>query len=386
MLMLFIGLCVILLAFDLTVLPRTKKTKISCRLELASVNSITGDILYTFIQVFPRIILAEINTHLVAGKNTASSRAIPTLKQLRRILLDPFVPYTFGTYKSGMQAGPEHSGLMKVLARQVWLMARWPALAFGLVMYCWPFRLAKQISNRIVEPWMWVEQIWTATDVVNERLQRNHKDAEPHYHELARQKSALIHTVQTWLEISQLDQDIDPLHSTMLDAYQREVFSRCQHLLPGQWHLPFVGLWKSLYDDLVVAPIIYMKVEELKQLSAGRCAWVSYYLPGAGSDKYSNEKAALKTYGRLAMSSPKHLSPLMHQATPIPRSVRVANLCGFLRFRKEISDESGGEKVVPSITPNDAQAQIWAYEQIRRREVTCQSSSNPPFVYDTMEA
>lgn len=387
MLIAFVVLLSLLVAFDLLVLPRTKTTKISCRLELASVNSITGDILYTFIQVFPRIILAEINTHLVAGKNTASSRAIPTLKQLKRVLFDPFVPYKFGTYKSGMQAGPDLTGWRLGLARQLWLLARWPALVIALLTYLWPLRLAKQISNRLVEQWMWVEQIWTATDVKNEMLQRNHPHAEPHYQELARQKANIIRYIETWLTCKQLTPEWDPNNDADLAGTDLlNVWNRCQFLLPGQWHLPFVGLWARVAPTGFSERYAREKIEELKQVSAGRCAWVSYYMPGSDSKKMENFMSAINTYSKLADSDPKHLSPLMHQGTPLPVSFRCGNLVGFLQFRKEIPGETGGEKVVESVTPGKAKLLIENYEYNRQKHSELTISEEKAFVYDTMEA
>ena len=51
-----------------------------------------GDELITVLATFPRIILAEINTHRMLSKNTSSSRAIPFLKMVEAIENDPFIP------------------------------------------------------------------------------------------------------------------------------------------------------------------------------------------------------------------------------------------------------------------------------------------------------
>ncbi len=44
-----------------------------------------GDRITTFICVFPRIILAEVNTHRMFSRNSASSRAIPFKKLLAMV-------------------------------------------------------------------------------------------------------------------------------------------------------------------------------------------------------------------------------------------------------------------------------------------------------------
>jgi hypothetical protein len=73
---------------------------------LADSVSRAGHRLTTLEATFPRFVLAEFNTHRVFSRNSASSRAIPVAKQLRRLLDDPYVPIEFGSNKPGMQAGP----------------------------------------------------------------------------------------------------------------------------------------------------------------------------------------------------------------------------------------------------------------------------------------
>lgn len=51
-----------------------------------------GNRITTFIITFPRIILAEFNTHRMLSRNSASSRAIPFEKMLRSVEDFPFIP------------------------------------------------------------------------------------------------------------------------------------------------------------------------------------------------------------------------------------------------------------------------------------------------------
>ena len=62
---------------------------------LADSVSPAGDRITTFEVTFPRLVLAEFNTHRVFSRNSASSRAIPVTTQLRRVLEDPYVPAEF---------------------------------------------------------------------------------------------------------------------------------------------------------------------------------------------------------------------------------------------------------------------------------------------------
>ena len=51
-----------------------------------------GDRITTMLVTFPRIILAEVNTHRMLSKNTSSSRAIPFKKMVEAVQSDPFIP------------------------------------------------------------------------------------------------------------------------------------------------------------------------------------------------------------------------------------------------------------------------------------------------------
>jgi hypothetical protein len=62
-----------------------------------------GDELISVLVTFPRIILAEINTHRMLSKNTSSSRAIPFFKMVKTVLENPFIPMGFQKHHSGMQ-------------------------------------------------------------------------------------------------------------------------------------------------------------------------------------------------------------------------------------------------------------------------------------------
>ena len=54
--------------------------------------------------VFPRPYLAEFNTHRMLSRNSASSRAVPTEKQIERVLENPYLPM-FGARVKGMGVG-----------------------------------------------------------------------------------------------------------------------------------------------------------------------------------------------------------------------------------------------------------------------------------------
>ena len=70
------------------------KTKISAEVVADSLDS-RGNRLTSLLITFPRIILAEINTHRMLSKNTSSSRAIPFLKMVETVQNNPFIPFAW---------------------------------------------------------------------------------------------------------------------------------------------------------------------------------------------------------------------------------------------------------------------------------------------------
>ena len=84
-----------------------------------SESSIDGSEVATVQLRHHRFILAEVNTPGHA-KSSASSRAVPTAKQLKALLADIAYPVEFGTMRPGMQAGPPLTGEKAIAAHQVW--------------------------------------------------------------------------------------------------------------------------------------------------------------------------------------------------------------------------------------------------------------------------
>ena len=94
---------------------------------LADSIGLNGVRLTTWELTYPRFVHAELMTHRLFSRNSASSRAIPTKKLMRQIRRDPAMPVWWGKNQSGMQAREELTGWRLALARRVWLMARWYA-------------------------------------------------------------------------------------------------------------------------------------------------------------------------------------------------------------------------------------------------------------------
>jgi hypothetical protein len=290
--------------------------EIKAKLILASQNKYTGQNLYTFILTYPRSILAEVNTHRMLSKNTSSSRAIPAKKFRARILHDPFIPKYIGMNQKGMQAGDELTGWKRWAAEKVISLARYPMVLTNYLLE--KLNVHKQVINRYLEPWMWCEQLATGTDWKNILKLRNHKDAEPHFHELARQIQWAIDVAErTFTDMA-------------IDGIKLWEDANCDYQVldpdKEEWHTPFG-------DDLRGMPW-----DKAANISTARCARVSYYLPDGTSD-------IAKDLGLVErLSSSGHWSPFEHVAKPVKSYDYIGNFKGWEQYRKYFRYEAGGDR------------------------------------------
>jgi len=141
--------------------------------------------LTTFVVTFPRIILAELNTHRVLSRNSASSRAIQFERMIEAVENNPFIPIRWMKDHKGMQ-GTEYVEDQKEIDLLVleWLGARDEAVDCAVKLS--ELGVTKQICNRLLEPFMWHTAIITASEFENFFALRNHEAAEIHIAELAR--------------------------------------------------------------------------------------------------------------------------------------------------------------------------------------------------------
>lgn len=259
----------------------------------------------------PRIVLAEFNTHRVFSRNSASSRAIPVEKMLQRVMEDPFIPVYWGKNQKGMQADQELTPLEQEYARTKWLEARDAAVTHTRVML--DLGIHKQITNRLIEPWLWQTIIVSSTEWDNFRGLRKHPDAQPEI-----RKAAVM----------------------MFDAMDA---STPYTLDENEWHLPLT----NDYKDLVAAGFT---TEEIIQISVGRCARVSYLTHDGIRDPHADIALA----ARLQASG--HMSPFEHAARPMtsveawghvedpdhftePENPFLGNFRGWVQYRKTLINE-----------------------------------------------
>lgn len=291
-----------------------------------SINPV-GCRLTTFELTYPRFVHAELLTHRMFSRNSASSRAIPTPKLIERIQRDPVLPKWWGKNQSGMQARQELDGPALDAAQDIWLRARDMALEYAAALR--KVGLHKQIANRIIEPWMFITVIVTATEWDNWYHLRDSEFAQPEIAWVAR-------------EMRRLHEEHEP-----------------EAMEPGQWHLPYVEPpWGDEDHPLYVSDDEFLEASSdpvwmetvcpvwettggggirlpapsiwyfLRAISAARCARVSYLTHDGIRDL--DEDLAL--HNRLAGSG--HWSPFEHPAECLPDDERHGNFYGWVQYRK----------------------------------------------------
>lgn len=284
------------------------------------------DIRLTTLEVtFPRIILAEFNTHRVFSRNSASSRAIPVEKMLKRVDEDPFIPIYWGKNQRGMQADQEVSAEEAAVATREWLRAR--DLAAQQAKSLLDLGIHKQITNRLLEPFLWQTVIVTATDWDNWEALRRHSEAQPEI----RRAADLMSEARN--------------NSTPIPLYY------------GEWHLPLTPELDDLFAKREYGNCEWLDWQFWKKVSSGRCARVSHLTHDGKRDL----DADIALGDRLCNSG--HMSPFEHIARPFStqeedqatrnESWYRGNFRGFLQYRKELPFEENYAAVLASIAELD---------------------------------
>ncbi len=114
-----------------------------------------------------RYVLAEFNTHRAFSRNASSSRAVPTTKLLEEVRSNALraAPVSWGQNQKGMQAGEELKGDSRKLVEEVWSHAAADAAYHAERLM--KRGAHKQVCNRILEPFLFVNVIVTATEYQN---------------------------------------------------------------------------------------------------------------------------------------------------------------------------------------------------------------------------
>lgn len=307
---------------------------------------------------FPRWMLAEFNTHRCFSRNSASSRAIPVKKFLEQVKNDPYIPVHWGKNQKGMVSGTELSSEERLVAEKIWLETRdfvicqveklglkdvWvdakgdvvldkidlgDALRAGKSIEaamndrgCYSLDIHKEIVNRLMEPFMWHTALVTSTEWANFFALRTHSKATKAF-----QITACL----------------------MADAI---VVSDPKSLEVGEWHLPYADDKFTRSESKAYLQTMDLQEHQtnalvdhvLLQLSAGRCARISYLT----QDNRRDIKEDIRLHDDLVVrqcnpeEDPAHASPLEHQAQAMDdKNYRSGNFIGFEQYRKTIPYEN----------------------------------------------
>lgn len=339
-----------------------------------------GNRITTMVVTFPRIILAEFNTHRMFSRNSASSRAIPFKKMVEAVENNPFIPMAWQEDHKGMQGNKYITNPSDIEdCKLAWLQARDYSINMAKDLNVFDLedeeveangdkRVSKQICNRLLEPFMYHTVIVTATEwenffalrcpkysatgSVNPEF-RSWKDFE----KFANARGISIESYSTLERLGhnkgQAEIHMMALAEAMWDAYNE---STPKELKFGEWHIPFgdninedtllsicknegadEGVGQSMIDDLKI------------KIATARCARVSYTVVGE-EGKEPNYEADIKLHDKLAKDG--HWSPFEHFARCIdPTDTEFAeldkrgnlwsgNYKGFMQYRKSFSNEN----------------------------------------------
>lgn len=282
--------------------------------------------LITFQLRYWRPIHSELMTHRVFSRNAGSSRARPSKAIIEQVRSDPWGPLHWGANQPGMQAGneinaripyhkPDGTLAFSASPQEEWAFAAKDASKHAQNLLDAGYH--KQIVNRLLEPFTYIDVVLTGTDFGNWFALRDHPDADPGIQDLAR-----------------------AMKKTLAD-------SKPAYLNPGQWHLPYIT-----EDDPILVREFMAKegagsmkspLPLLRMISAARCARVSYK---AFDGTVAPISADLDLFNRLVRDELVHASPTEHQASPDlwdddgwVNPEKHGNFRGWIQHRKLIPNE-----------------------------------------------
>lgn len=292
------------------------KNQISAQIIADSINSRRKRIT-SFVVTMPRIVLAELNTHRVFSRNSASSRAIPFAKMVEAVKTTPFIPIRWMKEHSGMQGNEFFTEQSDIAALEcAYLKGRDNAVATAEELS--NLGLTKQIVNRGLEAYMYHTVILTSCDFENFIALRAHEAAEIHIQKLA------------YLMLEEMNNSTPKL------------------LRGGEWHVPFSDqMDETLLEKFM--PTIHPaslnwhheQIQLLKiKVATARCARVSYIVVGEEGKQY-NYGNDIKLHDRLLGMG--HLSPFEHCAQCPEDSNDLGwsgNFDGWIQYRKILPNEN----------------------------------------------
>lgn len=308
-------------------------TKISSQIVGHSLSP-QGDELLSVIITLPRFILAELNTHRMLSKNSASSRAIQLGAMLQSIEYNPFIPIAWQKEHKGMQGSEYIIDDNKIKRLEAdWLLAKDSAVRYarelGVVE-----SVTKQLCNRLLEPFMWHTVLVTGN--VNKEGWLNFFDLRcPQYTTPVMGEGFYA---KSWNDLIENHSDKDNLQ--LLEDNKDNTLFKLQHnkgmaeihmmglaeaiydswkestpkqLKAGDWHIPFEDKIQ-LGAERPIDNMSYEKGIEITKvkISTAMCARTSYTV--IGNEKEFGYDKQIALHDRMINQVPLHASPMEHCA------------------------------------------------------------------------
>jgi len=284
-----------------------------------------GHELITYELVFPRFLLAELNTHRMFSKNSASSRAIPFKKMVEMVKNNPFIPMAFQHEHKGMQGSEYFTGIDAEVAERNWVVASEKAIMMATHMNTGG--VTKQLCNRLLEPFMWHKVLLTTgleglrnffelrcpeykvpyTWDAETKVFKSKKEATKYWKDKSDTDPSIgkpqERSVLDWLQLNKGQAEIHmmELAESMYDAYNESV---PQKLKEGEYHIPYD---EELLDLAAGKGYTY---KDIIKASTGLCARTSYIT--VGDEKIPSIETLIGIHDKMKDSVPFHASPYEH--------------------------------------------------------------------------
>lgn len=226
---------------------------------------------------FPNFLANGVVVH--NSRSSASSRAIPIKKRIEEVINNPFIPEAFTKNKPGMQADDIIQDQDE--ARSIWIQSAHNAVESASMLSS--IGTHKQHASRVLEPYLWHTAIISATEWTNFFALRISPEAQPEFRRIA----------------EMMKEEMDKSAPLELGV--------------GEWHLPLIRLadWNEACDVegvVLASNLSAAGLQRLAQISAGRCARVSYLTHEGKRDPEEDIKLANK------LMASGHMSPFEHMA------------------------------------------------------------------------
>lgn len=333
-----------------------------------------GQRITTVKATFWRALLAELNTHRVLTRNSASSRAIRFEKMVEAVMKNPFIPMAWQKDHTGMQGTEYFDGPDVTEIGLHWLAARDAAVDAAKRLS--DLGVTKQICNRLLEPFMYHTALITFTEIenfVSLRAPQYQTPVSQSIEPFASKKDCIAahgnpvnlkmmdkFSTLDWLKINKGTAEIHfmDLAEKLFDAMNA---SEPKQLKAREWHIPFgdqidsEALYKAAKEYHDGKTSFPTEAEWRIKVATTRCARISYVVPG--SETKINYAADLELHDRLAASG--HMSAFEHCARamseeeyyrnfthtdlgdgPVCTNGSCKNFRGFIQYRAMFENEN----------------------------------------------